>query len=104
MSDPIDRSRRAKMLREEFLAPIIADIRAGYTARLTDIAATELDPKAREQKITSLATALRVLDNIERGMSAIIEDGALAEKQLLRTERIEKMSAPQRRLLNLVPY
>lgn len=103
MSDPIDRARRAKLLKEEFLDGMFAAQRNAYQSRLAEIAVTELDPKAREQKITALSVALKILANVEQGMTAIIQDGELAHKQLLKAEKIEKMSRPQRRIFGLVP-
>jgi hypothetical protein len=102
-SDPIDRARRAKLLKEEFLDGLFASQRNAYQSRLAEIAVTELDPKQREQKITSLSVALKILANVEQGMNAIIQDGELAHKQLLKAEKVEKMSAPQRRIFNLIP-
>jgi hypothetical protein len=103
-SNSIEKAKRAKMLREEFLAPIMGDIRKGYADRIVHVASTELDPKAREQKLTSLSVAMKILDNIEHGMTAIIEDGKVAERELVRAEKVERMSAPAKRLFNVIPY
>lgn len=104
MSDPIEKARRAQMLREEFLDPIMGGIRKEYADRLVEVASKELDPKVRAEKITSLSVAIRILDNFNQGMAAIISDGELAHKQLLKAEKVEGMSRPQRRLFNAIPY
>ena len=100
----IDRARRAETLRNEFLAPVFGDIRQAYANRIVEIAATELDPKIRAEKITALSSAIRILGNLETGINAFIRDGEVAKGNLLRVEKIESMTAPQRRLFGIAPY
>ena len=100
----VTRAHRAETLRDEFLAPVLADHRAQYAERIVHIASTELDPKTRADKITALSTAIRIIGNIEAGIDAYIRDGEVAKGNLLRVEKVEKMSAPQRRLLGIAPY
>lgn len=103
-SDPIERARRAELLREEFLDPIMGDIRKSYAERIVEIAATELNPKTREQKITALSVAIRILDNVQQGLLATIMDGEIAHRNLIKHDKIEAMTAPQRRIFGLVPH
>ena len=100
----IDRARRAETLRDEFLVPVFGDIRQTYANRIVEIAATELDPKIRAEKITALSVAIRNLGNLEAGINAFIRDGEVAKGNLLRVEKIESMTAPQRRLFGIAPY
>lgn len=97
------RGFRAQQYNDEFLRPIIAENRDTYAARMVEIATTELNPRKRAEKLTALSVALKVLNNIESGIVAIIEDGKLADKALLRKEEIEKLGREQRRLLDIAP-
>lgn len=97
------RGFRANQYNEEFLKPIIAESRDAYTARMIEVATTELNPRKRAEKLTALSVALKVLANIECGITAIVEDGRMADKALLRNEEIEKMGREQRRLLDIAP-
>jgi hypothetical protein len=97
------RGIRARDYRDEFLGPILDDMRAAYANRIVEIASKEHDPKARADKLTSLSVALRILENIAGGIDAAIMDGEIAEKNMLKVEHIEKMSAPQRRIFNIAP-
>lgn len=98
------RGQRADMCYNEFIGPQLKDMRAQYTNRMTEIAVSELDPKKRAEKITSLATAIRILDNIDTGIRCMVEDGKVAEASMLRSDRVERMSAPRRRLLEFSPF
>ena len=96
------RGQRASLC-NEFIGPILKDVRQGYTERLIEIAATELNPKARSEKITALSIALKVLGNIENGLNGAIESGRVAENSLLKADKIERMGAHERHLLDIVP-
>ncbi len=87
----------------EFIGPILKDQRDAYLARIAEIASTELDPKTRTEKITALSVALKVLGNIENGLTAIIETGKVADKSILRATEVERMGRDRRRLLDMVP-
>lgn len=96
------RGQRAQLC-DEFIRPILDETRDGYLSRIAEIAATELDPKVRTQKITSLSIALKVLKNMDNGLSAAIEAGRVAEKNLIRSDEIERLGSERRRLLDIVP-
>lgn len=97
------RGERAATYRDEFLAPIIEENRSAYQARIIEIATTELNPRKRSEKLTALSVAIKVLGNIENGLNAIVQDGDMAAKNLLRTDVIEKMGRGERRLLEIAP-
>lgn len=97
------RGERAQTYRDEFLGPILAEQRDAYTKRIVEIAATELDPKVRSEKLTALSIATRILGNIELGLDAIVNDGKLANRELLKAESVERMGKDQRRLLAIGP-
>lgn len=98
------RGERARVYRDEFLGPIMDEQRAAYQARIVEIATTELNPRKRAEKITALSTALKVLNNVDAGLSAAVDAGRIAEGNLLKAERIEKMGKEQRRLLSIAPF
>ena len=100
--EAVARGQRAQQA-EEFIGPILDDVRAAYAERIVEIASKELDPKARTDKLTALSTAMRILDNVSNGLGAIIRDGEVAEGNLIRVENIEKLSPGRKRLLGIVP-
>lgn len=103
LRDRANRATRAQHAWDEFFAPMIDDLRAVYTERLVEVANAELGRDSRADKITALSNALRILDTLEGGMKATIRDGEVAASQMIRVEKIEGMTAPQRRLFGLVP-
>ena len=102
MSDRIARAHRAKAALDEFIAPILADARDTYARRIVEIASTELDSAKRTNKITALSTALRVIDQLESGIGAVMMDGDVAQKDKLRADSMEQMTPSKRRLLGMV--
>lgn len=101
--EAVARGQRARQLMDEFLGPVLEDMRAAYADRIVEIATSEHDPIKRSQKLHSLSVALRIAENIDAGISAHIMDGERAEKNLIRVEDIEKMSAPKRRIFDIAP-
>jgi len=102
VAEAASRGQRAQLC-DEFIGPILKDIREGYTSRIVEIAATELNKRAREEKITALAIAMKVLANVENGLSHAIEAGKVAQQSLLKADRIERMGAGERKLLDMIP-
>jgi hypothetical protein len=96
------RGQRAQLC-DEFIRPILEETKAGYLARIAEIASTELNPKARSEKITALSIALKVLKNLTNGLDAAIEAGRVAERSLIKSDEIERMGTERRRLLDIVP-
>jgi hypothetical protein len=103
-AERIARAQRAEAVLDEFLAPMFANLREEYLTRLAEVAATELHPINRADKITSLSVALKIVGTLESGMAEIIRDGELAKAAQLKAERIEGMSDAQQRLLKIVGY
>ena len=100
----IARAQRAQNAWDEFFAPMVGELKSAYIERLAEVANTELSRDKRADKITALSNALKILSTLESGMMEIIRDGELARAGKLRTEKVEKMTAPQRRLLGMAPY
>jgi hypothetical protein len=96
-----DRAQRAW---DEFFEPMIEAMLGEYQARMVEVANTELNPRKRADKITALSNAIRIAQNLKGGMLETIRDGELAQAEQLRVEKIEKMTAPKRRLLNIGAY
>jgi hypothetical protein len=101
-----ERIRRAAQAQSawEMVGPLLDNMDAEYGARIVEVANTTLDPRKREQAITSLSNALRISKNIRDGLQAMILDGDVAQQQKLKADRIEQMTKPQRRLLGIAPY
>lgn len=103
-ADRIARAHRAQAALDEFLSPMFAELRSAYTDRLVEVSNTELARDKRADKITALSNALKIVSTLEAGMNEAVRDGELARVDKLRAEKIEKMTAPQRRLLGVAPY
>ena len=91
------------MYRDEFLGPILEQSRTTYRDRIVEIAATELDPRKRTEKLTALSLALRVLDNVASGIDAAIRDGEIGYANLMKAEKVESMTDGKRRLFSMAP-
>lgn len=102
LAESAARGQRADLC-NEFIGPILAEIKSGYLGRIADIAATEINASVRSDKITALSTALRVLDNVTNGLNAAIEAGKVAQQSILRANAIEDLGDHTRRLLETVP-
>lgn len=98
------RGERADTCYNEFIGPALRDQRKVYAERIADIAVQELDPKKRLEKITSLATAIKILDNIDSAIRVLIEEGKMSQIAELRIADIDRMTASQRRLREFVPH
>lgn len=94
----IDRAERAKRALEEFLAPAFEVVRSDYMGRVKDISSRA---PWDAQKISSLANAARIADEVERQIVSLIFDGEAAKHGRARVERIEQLSPARRRFLNL---
>jgi hypothetical protein len=88
----------------EVLEPLLDDMDAQYTARMVEVANLELARDKRADKLTALSNALRISQNIRAGLQAAMLDGDVAQREKLRADKIENMTAPQRRLLGIAPY
>jgi hypothetical protein len=100
-AERIARAHRAQSAWDEFFGPMVDEMRSEYQGRMVDIASVELSRDKRADKLTALAHALKILGNLENGMLAAIKDGDMARSEKLRKEKIEQMTAPQRRLLRI---
>jgi hypothetical protein len=103
-AERIARAHRAQSALDEFLDPMFAELDAEYTARMIEVANSELSRDKRADKITALSNALKITRTLRSGMQEIIRDGELAHRDKLRADKIEQMTAPQRRLLGIAPY
>jgi hypothetical protein len=102
-AERIARAQRADAAWDEFFAPMLDELDSVYAERLVDVANTELGRDKRADKITALSHALKITKTLRTGMQAIIRDGEMAHREMLRADRVENMTAPQRRLFNMAP-
>jgi len=102
-ADRIARAHRAQAALDEFLNPMFDQIVEEYTSRMVEVANTELSRDKRSDKITALSNALKITRTLKSGMNEIVRDGELAKAEKLRAEKLEQMTAPQRRLLSIAP-
>lgn len=100
-SHRIARAHRAQMFMDEFLSPLLGELRDEYTARISQVATTELHPTTRSDAITALSVALKVVDTLQAGMTEVIRDGELARRDKIKAERIEGMTDAKQRLLRI---
>ena len=100
LTDPqrVARAEHARRAMDEFLAPAFEQARQTYGARMVDIAATT---PWESGKITALANALRIIAEVEAQVVGQIADGSDARKQMIRADKIEKLTPARRRLLNI---
>ena len=103
LQDTIAKGQRAQAAFDEFIGTPIEEMLSEYASRIVEIANTELNRDKRTDKITALSNGIRIAENIRNGLRAAINDGDTARAELIRADRIEKMTAPQRRLLGLAP-
>lgn len=95
----VARGTRAKHALDEFVTPEFSHARQHYLNRIVEVAATELNPAQRAEKITTLSIAIRVLDEVERGIATVMHDGEHVRAQMIQAEKLEKLSDAQRRLI-----
>jgi threonine synthase len=100
-AERIARATRANAAMDEFVGPMLDEMEAEYSARIVEVAATDLFFWTRSSKLTRLSDALRMVRSIRGGMSAIITDGEIAANDRARAEKIKQMSKPSQRLLRI---
>lgn len=98
------RGERASMCYSEFVGPALRDQRRVYAERIAEVAVQELNAAKRAEKITALAIAIRILDNIDVAIRCLIEEGKAAQVATLKIDEIERLTAPRRRLFEFTPH
>lgn len=94
----IDRARRAELAYDEFVKPALASIDQAYVERMKEIVGAE---PWQTDKLTALVMAQRVVDAVAAQLKAVIIDGDMARKDLIRIETITSMPAARRRALGI---
>jgi hypothetical protein len=102
-AEQIAKAERAQRAMDEFITPLLTETRDVYARRIVEIATTELGKESRTDKITALSTAIRILDELEQGIAAVLMDGEIAKQDRLRADKLENMTPAERRLFGLVP-
>lgn len=94
----IERSRRAGEALNEFVNPAFEHAHDTYLGRMKELVSRE---PWETGKITALVTAMRVLEVVHSDMAALIHDGDVANRDLIRVEKIASIPEAKRRLLGL---
>lgn len=99
MSEPLTRiaeSDAAKAAWDRFIGPAFATLRADYMGKLTTEATKPMEGRAL-QAVQNLSIALRITNEVEAQMKALIADGQAAQADMERSNNIARMSPEQRR-------
>ncbi|GEM70952.1 hypothetical protein SAQ01S_07180 [Sphingomonas aquatilis NBRC 16722] len=94
------RAERADAAMQEFVGPALATIRSEYAEKLMEIVAKHPmrgEPLAMVEK---LGTALKIVDQIEIQMRALIADGDAAKFEAARADQMARLNTEQRRYVN----
>lgn len=94
----IARAERAQAALDEFINPAFDIAAAGYMARLSEVVSAE--PWATD-KVKALMTAARVLKEVRGQVASLVQDGEVAAREVIRADKIEKISPAKRRILGL---
>lgn len=100
MSDAerIERARQAKLALSTFLDPAFEQLVEVYHNRIADICAST---PWEANKISALANAIRIAQEVRSQIATIIADGDVANAGRARADRVEKLTPTRRRLLNI---
>lgn len=93
------RGLRAEAALKEFLSPAFGVAYAEYMARMAEIAAAQPWETA---KISKLATAARVVREVEAQIISLVRDGEAARAEMTRQRKIESIPEERRKLLGLI--
>lgn len=91
------RAERTDAALKDFVGPALSVIRDDYLAKLREVAAKHPmrgEPLAMVEK---LSTALKILDQVEVQMTALIADGQQAQAEADRAGKIARLNTEQRR-------
>lgn len=80
------------------LGPASDAVIAAYMRRMTDVAAKE---PWEARKITNLAMAARIAEEVRNWVEAIVRDGAVAQQEVERVRRIEKLPEARKKILGI---
>ena len=97
---PEQRAQRALQAKQalEFTAPAFDHLTDTYLARQREIACST---PWEYKKIIALSQAIRVTEVARAQLEAIISEGPEAQRDIDHARKIEQMSDPDRRLLNI---
>jgi len=93
----LSRAERADASMQEFVGPALATIRSEYLAKLTEIAAKHPMKGEPLAMVEKLSTALKIVDQIDIQMRALIADGDAAKADAARADQMARLSTEQRR-------
>lgn len=96
--DRLSEANNAKAALDKYLAPAFTVVEATYARRLTDLAA---EKPWEAEKITKLATALKIARSVRAQIEAIVADGKVAESEIAYAAQIERIPTHKRNILGL---
>lgn len=101
MSAPDRQARglRADAAMKEFLGPAFDMLSAVYTERMAEVAVAE---PWSAGKITKLAVAAKVVEEIRAQIRWVVLDGDAAATEIKRQRKIENMPEERRKILGLM--
>lgn len=97
LSERIDRANVSASALNE-LGAAFDEVIATYMKRMTQIAASE---PWEGRKITNLAIAAKIAEEVRNTIAAVAADGPLAHDEMRRLRNIERMSPERRKVLGL---
>ena len=104
MNELAARGERADICYNEFVGPALKEQRKVYAERIAEIAVNEPDAQKRADMITTLSTAMKIIDNIDTAIRCLIEEGKVAQIATLKIDEIDAMTEPSRRLREFLPH
>ena len=93
-----DRGNRAEQALTEFLDPAFEVVIGEYMKRLAEIAAKE---PWETGKISKLAVAARIAEEVRGQILAVVLDGKEATESIKRTRQIEQIPVERRKILGI---
>jgi hypothetical protein len=91
------RAEQAAQAFNEFVGPALAVIREEYLAKLQDIASTQAMAGVPLAMVEKLSTAIKITNQIEIQLRALIADGDVAKAELHRAGDMARLSNEQKR-------
>jgi hypothetical protein len=97
----IEHARQAALALSSFLDPAFEEVIETYHNRIASICATT---PWEANKISALANAIRIAQEVRGQIAAIVAGGEVAKSGKARAEAIEELSPVKRRLLRIGPF
>lgn len=100
MTDEADRvttGEQARAAWDQFVGPACALLRAEYATKLSKIAGERAMTGEALKQVEKLAMAIKVVDQVEAQIAAVIGDGRTAQADMERAGNMARLSTEERR-------